>query len=50
MWTMIAAVSYIVLSIWHKWLLNWILGPVWLVGWVVIGPVVVDHVRRRLRR
>jgi hypothetical protein len=49
-WTLLAAATYTVLSIWHKWLLNWIVGPVWLVGWVVIGPVVADHIVRRLRR
>ena len=25
-WTLLAAVTYTVLSIWHKWLLNWIVG------------------------
>jgi hypothetical protein len=29
-----AAVSYITLSIYFKWLLDWIVGPVWLVLWV----------------
>jgi hypothetical protein len=49
-WTLLAAVTYTVLSIWHKWLLNWIVGPVWLVGWVVIGPFVADQIVRRFRR
>jgi hypothetical protein len=29
-----AAVSYISLSIYFKWLLDWIVGPAWLVAWV----------------
>jgi len=29
-----AAVSYIGLSIYNKWLLDWIIGPLWLVGFV----------------
>jgi hypothetical protein len=29
-----AAVSYIGLSIYNKWLLDWIVGPLWLVAWV----------------
>ena len=29
-----AAVSYIGCSIYNKWLLDWIVGPLWLVAWV----------------
>jgi hypothetical protein len=29
-----AAISYISLSIYNKWLLDWIVGPLWLVAWV----------------
>lgn len=29
-----AAVSYIVLSTQHLWLLDWVLGPAWCVLWV----------------
>jgi hypothetical protein len=36
-----AAVSYISLSIWHKWLLDWIVGPLWLVAWVWGLPAIV---------
>ena len=43
-WYLLAAISYIVLGIWHKWLLNWIMGPVWLVTIVVIGPWLTDRV------
>src|SRR3954466_3994714 len=28
-----AAVTYIALSIYNKWLLDWIIGPFWLVAW-----------------
>ncbi len=43
-WYLAAALSYIVLGIWHKWLLNWFVGPVWLVGFVVIGPWLTDRI------
>lgn len=49
-WYLAAAVSYIVLGIWHKWLLNWFVGPVWLVAFVVIGPWVTDRVGLTDRR
>ena len=49
-WYLAAAVSYITLSIWHKFLLNWFVGPLWLVAVVVIGPAVWDRLRRRGRR
>lgn len=46
-WYLAAAVSYIVLGIWHKFLLNWFVGPAWLVAVVVIGPAVWDRLRGR---
>ena len=39
-WYIVAAVTYILAGIWQKFLLNWIIGPVWLVAVVCIGPVV----------
>ncbi|MGB3734637.1 MAG: hypothetical protein WA964_06760 [Ilumatobacter sp.] len=42
-WYLAAAVSYILLGIWHKWLLNWFVGPGWLVAFVVIGPWLTDR-------
>lgn len=43
LWYLAAGVSYIMLGIWHKWLLNWFVGPVWLVGIVVVGPWLSDR-------
>ena len=43
-WYLLAGVSYILLGIWHKWLLNWFVGPVWLVAIVVIGPWITDRI------
>lgn len=43
-WYVAAAVSYIVLGIWHKWLLNWFVGPAWLIAFVVIGPWLTDRI------
>lgn len=49
-WYVVAAVSYVTLGVSHKWLLNWFVGPVWLVTIVVIGPRLVDRVARWWRR
>jgi len=46
-WYGLAGVSYVGLSIFHKFLLNWLIGPLWLVAFVWLGPEVVDRVRRR---
>jgi hypothetical protein len=48
-WYLTAAVSYITVSIWHKFLLNWFVGPLWLVVWIVVGPAVWDRIRGRGR-
>jgi hypothetical protein len=42
-----AAVSYISLSIYNKWLLDWIIGPIWLVAWVWGLPAIVKLIRRQ---
>jgi hypothetical protein len=46
-WYAFAAISYVGLGIYHKWLLNWIVGPLWLVATVAIGPAIIDRARRR---
>ena len=46
-WYVIAAVSYVSLGVYHKWLLNWVMGPAWLVATVTIGPAIIDRIRRR---
>lgn len=42
-----AAITYITLSIYNKWLLDWIVGPFWLVAWVWGLPALVKLVRRQ---
>jgi hypothetical protein len=42
-----AGATYVGLAMFHKFLLNWIIGPVWLVLWVWLVPVLIDSVRRR---
>ena len=44
-WYVLAAVSYAACGIWQKFLLNWIIGPLWLVAVVVAGPALWDRVR-----
>lgn len=44
-WYAFAGITYIVAGIWHKWILNWIVGPVWLVAVVCFGPPLLDWVR-----
>jgi len=41
-----AGVSYVALGMFHKWLLNWVIGPLWLLAWVWLVPYVVDRLRR----
>lgn len=45
-----AAVSYIALAVFHKWLLNWVIGPLWLVAWVWVVPRLFRAGRRLLGR
>jgi len=42
-----AAITYVGLSIYNKWLLDWIVGPFWLVAWVWGLPALVKLVRRQ---
>ena len=42
-----AAVSYISVSIYNKWLLDWVIGPLWLVAWVWGLPAIVKLIRRQ---
>jgi hypothetical protein len=46
-WYLFAGTSYILVSLWHKFLLNWIIGPGWLAAVVWIGPALLDRVRGR---
>jgi hypothetical protein len=42
-----AAVTYVSLAIYNKWLLNWVLGPLWLVAWVWGLPALWKLIRRQ---
>jgi hypothetical protein len=42
-----AAITYIALSISQKWLLNWVLGPLWLLLWVWGLPALWKLIRRQ---
>lgn len=42
----LAGMSYVVLGLFHKFLLNWIIGPVWLVAWIWAVPALVERIRR----
>ncbi|MBA3606192.1 MAG: hypothetical protein M3487_01430 [Actinomycetota bacterium] len=46
-WYLLAAVTYIVAGIWQKGLLNWFVGPLWLVVVVTAGPPLLARVRSR---
>lgn len=45
-WYGLATVTYVAASIVQKSLLNWFVGPLWLVGFVWFGPVVTHRIRR----
>lgn len=46
-WYSLAAGTYLPAALLQKGLLNWIVGPGWLVAVVVAGPVLVDRARGR---
>jgi len=46
-WYALAAVTYIGAAILEKGLLNWLIGPAWLVAVITFGPAALDRVRRR---
>ena len=46
-WYILAAVTYITAGILVKGLLNWIVGPLWLVAFIWAGPPLVDRLRGR---
>ncbi len=46
-WYGVAAVTYVGAAVFEKGLLNWLIGPAWLVGVVTFGPAAVDRLRRR---
>jgi hypothetical protein len=46
-WYLVAGVTYIAAATVEKGLLNWLVGPAWLVLTVWWGPELVDRLRRR---
>jgi hypothetical protein len=48
-WYTVAAATYIGAGVVEKSLLNWFVGPLWLVVVVWAGPPVVDRLRHRSR-
>jgi len=46
-WYGVAAVTYVGAAIFEKGLLNWLIGPAWLVAVVTFGPAGIDRLRRR---
>ena len=47
LWYLVAGVTYVGASLFQKGLLNWLIGPVWLVAVVTLGPLAADRLRRR---
>jgi len=47
LWYGLAGVTYIGASTFEKGLLNWLIGPAWLVAIVWGGPALVDRLRGR---
>lgn len=42
----LAGATYVVLGMYFKFLLNWIIGPIWLVAWIWAVPALLDRFRR----
>ena len=40
----VAAISYTAVGLHFKWLLNWIVGPLWPIVFIWAGPVVVRRI------
>lgn len=47
---LLAGVTYVLAGLAWKGLLNWIVGPAWIVAWVWLAPLVVDRSRARRAR
>lgn len=48
-WYLVAAITYVGASLVEKALLNWLIGPLWLVAVVTLGPLAADRLRSRRR-
>ncbi|MGH9212922.1 MAG: hypothetical protein ACRD2C_19960 [Acidimicrobiales bacterium] len=46
LWYGAAATTYIGASIVEKGLLNWFVGPLWLVAFIWLGPLATDRLRQ----
>jgi hypothetical protein len=46
----VAGITYVVAGLWQKFLLNWIIGPVWLVAWIWLAPALAERLRVRFAR
>ena len=46
-WYAVAGITYVGAATIEKGLLNWLIGPAWLVAVVTFGPLVLDRSRRR---
>jgi hypothetical protein len=49
-WYLVAGLSYIAVGVYHKWLLNWFVGPAWLIAVLVTGPWLMDRARAKFGR
>jgi hypothetical protein len=47
LWYGLAGATYCGAAIFEKGLLNWIVGPIWLVLFISAGPVLADRLRGR---
>jgi hypothetical protein len=47
LWYGLAGATYCAAAIFEKGLLNWIVGPIWLVLFISAGPVLADRLRGR---
>ena len=47
LWYGLAGATYCGVAIFEKGILNWIVGPIWLVLFISAGPVLADRLRGR---
>lgn len=47
---LVAGITYVGLGLFHKFLLNWVIGPIWLVAWIWAVPAIGERLRLRFAR
>jgi hypothetical protein len=47
---LLAGITYVGFGMFHKFVLNWIIGPAWLIVWVWLAPAAIEALRNLGKR